>query len=610
MCLAISHLPQIVEGSESLSLYNGQPLSPSTEAPIPTAMADTTASPAQGHVPPHTYVEHEGYIQDGQTQRKHMPGSALDEQSADYEQDEEYDDLFEPSEEEYSDTELQASNPQDYTKAYNRQRKLNDPDLPETQKPKANPQLNTNANVDDQIKSLSKHTGKLRLSKLEAGMGGKQQSGAERSDRATTEQVLDPRTKMILLQLLNRDIISEMNGVLSTGKEANVYHAVSIPQTEGEAATKPLHRAIKVYKTSILVFKDRDKYVSGEFRFKNGYNKSNNRAMVKVWAEKEFRNLRRLHAAGIPCPQPVYLKAHVLVMSFLGNSKGWPAPRLRDVEFTASGDDEATAGKWRDVYITLLGYMRRMYQICKLVHADLSEYNLLYHDGQLLVIDVSQSVEHDHPRSLEFLRMDIKNISDFFRRKGVDVLSERTTFGFITASEGSTEDAGMKETIGKLYEVRAQQPEQDDEEREVDDEVFRQQYIPQTLQQVYDIERDAETIQSGEGASLPYRDLLADTKLANGGAVQAPSVLTSEEQEALGDGGKGEDEDVSGEEEDGEREEWSEDDSKPRGKRFEDKEEKKAHKQSIKEEKRERRKEKMPKHVKKKLVSQGGRGKK
>ncbi|KAK0941911.1 Serine/threonine-protein kinase rio1 [Friedmanniomyces endolithicus] len=583
-------------------------------------MADTP-SYAQGLVPPHTYIENEGYVQDGQTQRKHMPGSVLDDAEADYGQEEEYDDLFEPSEEEYDDSELQASNPADYTKAYNRQRRLNDQSVPDPQKPKANPQLNTSANVDDQIKGLSKHTAKLRLSNIEAGLGGKQHGGAERSDRATTEQVLDPRTKMILLQLLNRDIISEMNGVLSTGKEANVYHALStLPESERSAngAAKPLHRAIKVYKTSILVFKDRDKYVSGEFRFKHGYNKSSNRAMVKVWAEKEFRNLRRIHAAGIPCPQPIYLKAHVLVMSFLGNSKGWPAPRLRDVEFSKSDTtpEDDVVDRWRGVYVTLLGYMRKMYHICHLVHADLSEYNLLYNDGKLFVIDVSQSVEHDHPRSLEFLRMDIKNITDFFRRKGVDTLSERAVFGMVTGSEGTTEDAGMKNMVEKMYEVRAQQPEQDDEEREVDDEVFRQQYIPQTLQQVYDIERDATTLQQGDGASLPYRDLLADDKIADGGAVQPPTssvepapeegiLASSVHDQANANIKAGVDSDS-----DEDREKWSDEDAAPRGKRFEDKDEKKAHKASVKEEKRERRKEKMPKHIKKNLMGQGSRGKK
>jgi RIO kinase 1 len=99
----------------------------------------------------------------------------------------------------------------------------------------------------------------------------------DKADRATTEQVLDRRTQMILLQLINRNTISEIHGVISTGKEANVYHAIS----ESDDA-EPIHRAVKVYKTSILVFKDRAKYVEGEFRFRQGYNKSNNRAMVKL----------------------------------------------------------------------------------------------------------------------------------------------------------------------------------------------------------------------------------------------------------------------------------------------------------------------------------------
>ena len=56
--------------------------------------------------------------------------------------------------------------------------------------------------------------------------------------------------------------------------------------------------AIKVFKTSILVFKDRDKYVTGEFRFRRGYCKSNPRKMVRMWAEKEFRNLTRYRGIG------------------------------------------------------------------------------------------------------------------------------------------------------------------------------------------------------------------------------------------------------------------------------------------------------------------------
>jgi RIO kinase 1 len=44
--------------------------------------------------------------------------------------------------------------------------------------------------------------------------------------------------------------------------------------------------------------------------------------MVKVWAEKEMKNLIRLNMARIPSPTPVYLKANVLMMDFIGKD-GW-----------------------------------------------------------------------------------------------------------------------------------------------------------------------------------------------------------------------------------------------------------------------------------------------
>ncbi|KAK5170297.1 Serine/threonine-protein kinase rio1 [Saxophila tyrrhenica] len=564
-------------------------------------------TPPTAHQPSHNFNQHTGYQQPPSTvTATGLPPDVDPIDHLKYDQpdpdNDDIDDLFDPSEDEPSDTELQASNPSDYTKAYNRQRRVNDPSIPEIEKRGRNPQLNTRAEVDDHIKTLSRHAAKLRLNDQEAGLAGaKGGHGAEKSDRATSEQVLDPRTRMILLQLLNQDVVSEINGVVSTGKEANVYHALSIPtpaegELAGEGAVQPLHRAIKVYKTSILVFKDRDKYVQGEYRFRQGYNKSSNRAMVKLWAEKEYRNLRRLRAAGIPCPEAIYLKAHVLVMSFLGDRKGWPAPRLRDFEFTnTAGDtdkDDEVLSKWRSLYLELLGYVRKMYQTCRLVHADLSEYNILYHaqEQRLYIIDVSQSVEHDHPRSLEFLRMDVRNVTDFFRRRGVDTLSERAVFGFVVEGKGSTEADGTKESLEKLYEQREQ-----GEEDEVDEEVFRQEYIPQNLQQVYDIERDGEKVESGREGELVYSDLLA-------------SGQTKTAEDADGDvDDDGSDEEASEDEDSGFE---SDDEKRPRGKRFEDKEAKRAHKAAVKEEKREKRSQKMPKHVKKKLVDKKARGKK
>jgi len=372
--------------------------------------------------------------------------------------------------------------------------------------------------------------------------------------------VLDQRTRMILLQMINRGVVSEIHGAISTGKEANVYGAVLHPEDGGPA----VQRAIKVYKTAILVFKDRERYIAGEHRFKSGADKGNNRKMVKLWAEKEFRNLRRIHAAGIPCPEPIKLKLHVLVMSFLGDKRGWAYPRLRDAP--VSSDNE-----WRLLYVQLLGLMRRMYQVCRLVHADLSEYNILYNDKKLYLIDVSQSVEHDHPRSLEFLRMDIKNVGDYFRRQGVDTLADRTIFNFITAPEGPVEEPGLSQSIEHLYEVRIPVADNDQAQAdlEIDNEVFRNQYIPQTLEQVYDIEKDAQKIGSGQGGELVYKNLLADQVVAKEEGQEAGEENESESSDEGSESGAPLDSEASGDESQFEK-------GRPRGRKFEDKDEKKV----------------------------------
>ncbi|KAI1212331.1 Serine/threonine-protein kinase Rio1 [Annulohypoxylon truncatum] len=454
---------------------------------------------------------------------------------------------------------------------YNRQRPLNT----SLQKPAAN----TAANIDDQIAALSKHAGKIRLDDVKEG----QDREKDKADRATSDQVLDRRTRMILYQMINREVVSEIHGAISTGKEANVYGAVAYPDPDGP----PVQRAIKVYKTAILSFKDRERYITGEYRFKSGAEKGNNRKMVKLWAEKEFRNLRRIHSAAIPCPEPIQLKLHVLVMGFLGDRKGYAYPRLRDANITDEDADQV----WRQLYIQLLSIMRRLYQVCKLVHADLSEYNILYNDKQLYIIDVSQSVEHDHPRSLEFLRMDIKNTGDFFRREGVDTLSDRTVFDFITNSQGAVEEPGLSAAIEQLYTYSLSSSNNETAaEQEVDNEVFRNQYIPQTLEQVYDIEKDAQAIGEGEGDKLVYRNLLADQVVTKPDAEDASSGDESDAGATLTHDSGSDDESSFSK-------------GPPRGKRFQDKEEKKQHKHAVKEAKAEKRKEKMPKHVKKRLVA-------
>jgi len=101
------------------------------------------------------------------------------------------------------------------------------------------------------------------------------------------DQVLDPWTLNILFKWIKNKTLTEMFGCISTGKEANVYHAYWKKLDESElvwdgnkiytkeagivfGSTDLMHYAIKVFKTSILIFKDREWYVEGEFWFRWG----------------------------------------------------------------------------------------------------------------------------------------------------------------------------------------------------------------------------------------------------------------------------------------------------------------------------------------------------
>lgn len=386
----------------------------------------------------------------------------------------------------------------------------------------------------------------------------------DKADRATMEQVMDPRTRMILFKLLNRGFISEINGCISTGKEANVYHCTVKDEPD---------RAIKIYKTSILVFKDRDKYVTGEFRFRSGYGKKNPRKMVRTWAEKEMRNLTRLYNENIPCPKPVLLRSHVLLMEFIGQ-EGWPAPRLQDVEITES--------KARELYWDLCLNIRNIYQKCKLVHGDLSEFNLLYHDGKAYVIDVSQSVEHDHPHALEFLRKDLHNVTEFFRKKhNLNVLTVKELFDFVVDPQIDEKD--QEEALEKLNGKASQRTEDERSAQEqIEAEVFKQIFIPRKLIEVNfeDIQKDIAKAKSDQVDGAPVYKSVTGVQLNKNDTTSDSSENDSSDSDAEDDKSK----------------KSFQDSHRPRG---ESPNSRKERKKAIKDEQAEKRKSKIKKHVKK-----------
>jgi len=160
--------------------------------------------------------------------------------------------------------------------------------------------------------------------------------------------------------------------------------------------------------------------------------------------------------------------------------------------------------------------MRTMFHQCKLVHADLSEYNILYHEGHLWIIDVSQSVEHDHPSAFDFLRNDIKNVEEFFGRLGVRCMGLRRCFEFITF------DGNADETLLKRWLAEGETQALSDGDAvegngsQHEDSVFFQSFIPRTLNEVFDPERDVAKLKRGEGDGLIYAKTIGLVRHSDG----------------------------------------------------------------------------------------------
>lgn len=438
-----------------------------------------------------------------------------------------------------------------------------------------NPSANSNPSKFQSSTNLfRKYANKISVDKYE---GKSNNRIKDKQDRATAEQVMDPRTRMILFKLLNRGFINEINGCISTGKEANVYHCTNKFGNE---------YAIKIYKTSILVFKDRDKYVTGEFRFRHGYCKSNPRKMVRTWAEKEMRNLCRMHKNNLPVPEPVLLKSHVLLMTFMGQD-GYPAPKLKDVDMSTT--------KARELYRDCVILVWRLYNIVKLVHADLSEFNMLYHNDSIVIIDVSQSVEQEHPHAFEFLRKDCTNISEFFRKKGVSTMTVKELFDFVT--DPTINEENMEACLEVISEKIANRNiDELTEQEKIDEEVFKNAFIPKTLNDVYDVERDVFGKGTNKQEELIYSKVAGfDENLK---VADKPNVLAETQDDCeSGSGSEAEsDDDVASDETK----------SKSNGRnKNETAEEKRARKKAIKEEKATKRETKVPKHVKKRKEKLG-----
>ncbi len=236
------------------------------------------------------------------------------------------------------------------------------------------------------------------------------------------EGIFDTKTMIFLSKFINKGIIAKLNYPIARGKEADVY----VADPGAADLVKGMSQVIiKFFRVETSSFFKMDEYVIGDRRFAKRKTKLSKLGIVLWWCKKEFLNLNAAMKAGVRVPVPLMFNGSILAMSFIGDD-GVPAPRLKDCELD---DPEGTFDK-------ILSDIARLYKN-KLVHADLSEYNILMWNGEPYLIDMGQAVVTDHPRAHAFLKRDVINITAYFKRQyGIDRDAE-TTYNAIVRKPGT-----------------------------------------------------------------------------------------------------------------------------------------------------------------------------
>ncbi|MDE1851077.1 MAG: serine protein kinase RIO [Candidatus Micrarchaeota archaeon] len=215
------------------------------------------------------------------------------------------------------------------------------------------------------------------------------------------EGVFENRTMMNLSRVFTHNIASRLLFLTAKGKEADVYIAESGTRLDSDLVI------LKIFRIETSHFFKRDLYIKGDPRFEKI--KLNQLSIVNTWCKKEYGNLKLAEIAGVRAPKPYYFSGNVLAMEFIGTD-GVPAGTLKN----------AGTPNPKKTLEMVIDDMGRMYRN-ELVHADMSEYNILMKGDTPYIIDFGQAVVLGHPSAMRFLERDVGVILQFFKKMyGID----------------------------------------------------------------------------------------------------------------------------------------------------------------------------------------------
>lgn len=213
--------------------------------------------------------------------------------------------------------------------------------------------------------------------------------------------VFDEFTNRILFKLISQGHFEGLESPIKIGKEANIFSA---RKENGEVM-------VKIYRLESCDFNRMYDYIKYDPRYVGL--KGKKRKIIFAWVQREYRNLLKAREIGVNVPTPLTFKNNVLVLEFIGKG-GYVAPMLKDQK---PKDPEKFLQK-------IIDNIKKMYK-AGLVHADLSAFNILNFDERPVFIDFSQSSTIKNVRASEFLRRDVKNIVNFFRKCGLKPNEEK-----------------------------------------------------------------------------------------------------------------------------------------------------------------------------------------
>jgi RIO kinase 2 len=203
--------------------------------------------------------------------------------------------------------------------------------------------------------------------------------------------------------LVKANVLEALGKSLGVGKEADVYSALT---PKGEQV------AVKFQRLGRISFRQTQR--------KRGYAKEHAGWLFqsRLAAEKEIEALRLMHPRGIAVPEPISQNRHVIVMGMIEGKELAKLRKIRNPE---------------RVLKEILQNVRKAFLETGVIHADLSEYNVIIKpDRHILIIDWPQYVTKEHPNAEQLLTRDIKNILQYFSRKRMLRVKLRQAFDYVT----------------------------------------------------------------------------------------------------------------------------------------------------------------------------------